>query len=86
MQGAQATETNATETNKTGSLPEVLTVDEAADLLRVNRKTLYAAIRRGEIPGARRVGRTVRISRTRLVQWLANGQAGVSLAKKGGAR
>lgn len=36
-------------------LPEGLTVDELAALLRLNRKTLYDAIRRGEIPGVRSV-------------------------------
>src|SRR5207244_11668017 len=33
-------------------LPSVLTVEELADLLRVNRKTLYDALARGDIPGA----------------------------------
>ena len=34
-------------------IPVVLTVDELAALLRVNRKTVYEALARGEIPGAR---------------------------------
>lgn len=46
--------------------PEFLTVDEAADLLRINRKTLYEAIQRGEVPGVLRIRRTIRISRTAL--------------------
>jgi excisionase family DNA binding protein len=54
--------------------PEVITTDEAARLLRVNRKTLLAAIRRGEIPGTRRVGRALRIHRATLVQWSSTGQ------------
>jgi hypothetical protein len=32
-------------------IPLVLTVEEVADLLRVNRKTVYQAATRGEIPG-----------------------------------
>jgi excisionase family DNA binding protein len=42
----------------------VLTVDELAGLLRVERKTAYAAIARGEIPGVRSVGRSIRVSRS----------------------
>jgi hypothetical protein len=33
------------------SLPACLTVEEAAALLRVNRQTLYEAIRLGRVPG-----------------------------------
>lgn len=46
-------------------LPPILTVDELAVLLRVNRKTAYDAISEGRIPGARRVGRAIRVSRAR---------------------
>jgi excisionase family DNA binding protein len=54
--------------------PEVLTVDELAALLRVERKTAYAAVARGEIPGARRVGRSIRISRDAVLEWLHTAQ------------
>ncbi len=50
--------------------PSVLTVDEAARLLRVNRKTLYDAVREGRVPGVIRLGRSIRIGRTALVTWL----------------
>lgn len=52
---------------------EVLTVDEVADLLRVDRKTVYEAIRRRELPGVVRVGRAIRVSRVALEAWLASG-------------
>jgi len=48
----------------------VLTVDEAARLLRVNRKTLYDAVREGRVPGVIRLGRSIRIGRTALLAWL----------------
>lgn len=51
-------------------LPEVLTVDEVAAILKVNRKTVYRAIRRRAIPGVRRIGRSVRISSIALLGWL----------------
>ena len=59
------------------ALPVVLTVDEAADLLRVDRKTVYESIRRGELPGVVRLGRSIRIGRTALLEFLA-GQGRVS--------
>ena len=67
----------ASETNNatsSTSRPEVMTADEVADLLRVNRKTVYAAFKKGEIPGGRRLGATIRFSRERVLQWLADGQ------------
>lgn len=48
----------------------VMTPEELADMLRVNRKTAYAAIARGDVPGVRRVGRAIRISRAAVLDWL----------------
>lgn len=53
------------------SLPPVLTVDELAALLRVNRKTAYGAIRQGAIPGVVRVRGTIRICRDVVLAWLS---------------
>ncbi|MDI3292168.1 helix-turn-helix domain-containing protein [Polyangium sp. 15x6] len=39
-----------------GSLPAVLTVNELATLLRLDRKTVYGEIAAGRIPGIRRFG------------------------------
>lgn len=39
--------------------PRVLTVPEVADVLRVTTKTVYALIKRGELPSFR-IGRAVR--------------------------
>ncbi len=49
-------------------LPEILTVDEAATLLRVNRKTLYEVIRLQQPTWAIRFGRTIRVSRDALLR------------------
>jgi len=73
-EAAETPQTTTNDARQARDLPEVLTVAEAASLLRVNRKTLYESIRRGEIPGARHIGGTVRIHRDRLLQWLADGQ------------
>ncbi|WAM23936.1 helix-turn-helix domain-containing protein [Myxococcus sp. NMCA1] len=48
--------------------PEFLTVDEAAALLRVNRKTLYESIRLGQVPGVVRIGKALRIHHAALVE------------------
>jgi excisionase family DNA binding protein len=63
-------------------LPAVLTVDELAALLRVDRKTLYTAVRNGEIPGTRRIGRTIRFSRDTVLRWLADGQGHVPRSRR----
>lgn len=63
--------------------PEVLTVDEAAALLRVNRKTLYEAIRSGAIPGVRRIGRAIRVHRETMLRWMGHGRV---IADKGDRR
>ncbi len=55
-------------------IPTVLTVEEVAELLRVDRKTVYELIRRGELPGVRRIGRTIRVHRETVLRWLAEGQ------------
>ncbi len=54
-------------------VPDVLTVREAAALLRVERKTIYDLAARGELPGVRRVGRLIRISRAAVMGWLTAG-------------
>ena len=46
---------------------EFLTVDEACELLRIGRNTLYEAIRDGSFPGVLRIGRLIRIRRSDLV-------------------
>jgi len=55
-------------------LPEVLTVADLAALLRVNRKTVYAELAAGRIPGVRRVGSrrpVYRAHRDTVLAWLA---------------
>jgi len=57
------------------ALPQVLTVEEVANLMRVDRKTAYAAIAEGWVPGVRRIGRCIRVSRDVLLRWLEQGEA-----------
>lgn len=60
---------------------DFLTVEEAAALLRVNRKTLYESIRLGQVPGIVRLGRVLRIRRSALVNWMP-GNIGPALGAK----
>ena len=63
-------------------LPSVLTIDELAAYLRVNHKTVRYAIARGEIPGVRRLGSTLRIHTATVLAWLARGHVGVSRSNR----
>ena len=63
--------------------PAVITADEVAKLLRVNRKTVYTAFKQGEIPGGRRIGGTIRFYRDRVLEWLAQGQECAPRSPKG---
>lgn len=63
-------------------LPAVLTVEEVADLMRVDRKTAYAAIAEGGLPGVRRLGRCIRISRDVFLRWLEQSDSAPSPRKR----
>lgn len=43
--------------------PELLTVDEAAALLRKSRKAIYTLVERASIPGVVRIGRCILFNR-----------------------
>lgn len=56
-------------------LPAVLTVDEAAEVLRLNRWTVGNMCQRGELAAGRR-GRTWRIPKAAVLAWLGLAKAG----------
>src|SRR5207247_9873724 len=51
------------------SIPEVLTLEEVADYLRVPKRAVERAVRRGDIPG-RRIEDTWRFLRAAIDEWL----------------
>ena len=52
------------------TLPILLTVDEAADLLRTTRRAIYAMIERRQLPGVIRIRRRVLLRADDLLDWL----------------
>lgn len=56
--------------NQLNNLPPLLTVDDAAQLLRTTRKAVYVMIERGLLPGVTRLGRRVLVRSDRLLEWL----------------
>lgn len=50
--------------------PEYYTVKEAAARLRVSKMTIYRMVEWGELPGAIRIGRTIRITAVEFDLWL----------------
>lgn len=57
-------------THTPAALPRLLSVDEAAALLRTTRKAIYTDIARGKLPGVIRLGRRVLIDAAELLRWL----------------
>jgi excisionase family DNA binding protein len=51
-------------------LPLLLTVDEAASLLRTTRRAIYAMIERRQVPGVIRIRRRVLFRADELLHWL----------------
>jgi excisionase family DNA binding protein len=52
------------------TLPILLTVDEAADLLRTTRRAIYAMIERRQLPSVIRIRRRVLVRADDLLHWL----------------
>lgn len=53
------------------AVPPLMTVEELALLLQTSKGAIYARLARGGIPGALRLGRTLRFDRRVIVQWLS---------------
>lgn len=65
------------ERNEWAELPEVLTVREAARLLRMKPATVYESIRGGIIPAVQVSARCIRLSKAALQEWLSGKALGL---------
>jgi len=65
-----------------------LTIPEAARLLRVAERTVYTLARRGDLPGAVKVGNQWRIDRESLMEWVRGQGRGVETVsgRSGGSK
>ncbi len=54
-------------------LPPLLIPDELAALLRTSRKSIYAQVERGRIPGVLRIGTRLLFDRDAIRDWLDRG-------------
>ena len=50
------------------------TIDEVAELLRLERKAVYRLAQRGELPGCRRLGHSYRVHVPSVLSWFQAGQ------------
>jgi excisionase family DNA binding protein len=53
-----------------GAMPMLLTVADAANLLRTTRRAIYAMLERRQLPGVIRIRRRVLIRSSELLEWL----------------
>lgn len=60
---------------------EWLTVAEAAAQLKVCDKTIYTAVKAGEIPGACKVGGSIRLLKSALLGWSTSGSQPAAAGK-----
>jgi len=67
----ETTNPSQPESPNTGGLPEIMTVEQAANYLQLHKQVLYRHIRRGTVPVSR-VGKTIRFKKSVLDQWLAD--------------
>jgi excisionase family DNA binding protein len=51
-------------------MPMLLTVDDAANLLRTTRRAIYAMLERRQLPGVIRIRRRILIRSAELLEWL----------------
>ena len=59
-----------TDVESPNKLPMLLTVDDAADLLRTTRRAIYAMVERRQLPGVIRIRRRVLFRTDDLLDWL----------------
>jgi len=62
--------------------PEVLSIDELAEYLKVSKSSLYKLAQQGKVPG-QKVGKHWRFSKEAVDRWLTEGQPEPGLPEEG---
>lgn len=57
------------------TVPELLSIEQTAQLLKIGRSRAYSMAAAGQLPGVIRIGRSLRVSRERLAAWIEEGVA-----------
>jgi excisionase family DNA binding protein len=57
------------ESDQVSAVPDILTIDQAADYLQLSRASIYRLINESDIPG-KRIGERYRFSRRQLLEWI----------------
>ena len=71
VRGARSVlEVSRSDGTERNGFPVLLTVDEAAGLLRTTRRAIYVMIARRQLPGVVRIRRRVLVRADDLLQWL----------------
>jgi excisionase family DNA binding protein len=65
----KAAKTKPVESEQATSVPDILTIDQAADYLQLSRATVYRLINESDIP-VKRIGERYRFSRRKLLEWI----------------
>jgi excisionase family DNA binding protein len=65
-----AGDSSNSEEHQRPGFPVLLTVDEAAELLRTTRRAIYAMVERHQLPGVIRIRRRVLLRASDLLHWL----------------
>jgi excisionase family DNA binding protein len=70
MRTSPVAESASHDTRSAPPLPMLLTIDEAADLLRTTRRAVCAMVARRQLPGVVRIRRRVLVRSADLLDWL----------------
>lgn len=62
--------------------PELLTIEESAQILRIGRSRAYEMAEAGHMPGLIHMGRSLRVSKRRLLAWIEEQTSGGATSPK----
>jgi len=67
-------EANKQSEHSTEQADQLLTIDEAGELLHLKKPTLYSKVSKGELPGVCKQGKRLYFSKESLIDWIKSSQ------------